>query len=190
MKNIILFVFSLFVLLGNSCQDVTIGYLFVQDAAYNPDSLVIRTKSSLDVSEGTRNPAVEEFVIDRTGMTLDEYMSMTGLTYETVAQMTGLEAYVGRGEDYDRCKWGMPWVSTPIEGIDGTPPIYVSIKEIKSLDGGDAIALDSVLTVRGNGTFEIPLYHDVPVGRYVISLNFRNEGYSKDVDDCFTIIVK
>lgn len=41
-----------------------------------------------------------------------------------------------------------------------------------------------------DGTFEIPLYHDVPAGRYVISLNFRNEGYSKDVNDCFTIIVK
>ena len=44
--------------------------------------------------------------------------------------------------------------------------------------------------VYGDGTFEVPLQHTIPVGRYVISLNFRNEGYSKDVDDCFTIIVK
>ena len=92
-------------------------------------------------------------------------------------------------EDYYRSKWGAPWVSTPIEGVEGTIAIYVSIKNITSTSG-DPEKLWKVLSVRGDGTFEIPLYHDVPAGRYVISLNFRNEGYSKDVNDCFTIIVK
>ena len=92
-------------------------------------------------------------------------------------------------EDYYRSKWGTPWVSTPIEGVEGTIAIYVSIKNITSTSG-DPEKLWKVLSVRGDGTFEIPLYHDVPAGRYVISLNFRNEGYSKDVNDCFTIIVK
>ncbi|MFR5657941.1 MAG: hypothetical protein ACLUDU_08040 [Butyricimonas faecihominis] len=66
---------------------------------------------------------------------------------------------------------------------------YVSIKNITSTSG-DPEKLWEVLSVRGDGTFEMPLHHDVPAGRYVISLNFRNEGYSKDVNDCFTIIVK
>ena len=105
---------------------------------------------------------------------------------DTLVVKTVLDDELGE-EDYYRSKWGAPWVSTPIEGVEGTIAIYVSIKNITS---GDSEKLWEVLSVRGDGTFEIPLYHDVPAGRYVISLNFRNEGYSKDVNDCFTIIVK
>ena len=107
---------------------------------------------------------------------------------DTLVVKTVLDDELGE-EDYYRSKWGAPWVSTPIEGVEGTIAIYVSIKNITSTSG-DPEKLWKVLSVRGDGTFEIPLYHDVPVGRYVISLNFRNEGYSKDVNDCFTIIVK
>ena len=80
-------------------------------------------------------------------------------------------------------------MSSAIEGIEGTYPILVSIKNITSVRG-NAEKLWKVLSVRGNGVLEIPLHHDVPVGRYVISLNFSNEGYSKDINDCFTIVVK
>ena len=107
---------------------------------------------------------------------------------DTLVVKTVLDDELGE-EDYYRSKWGAPWESTPIEGVEGTIAIYVSIKNITSTSG-DPEKLWKVLSVRGDGTFEIPLYHDVPAGRYVISLNFRNEGYSKDVNDCFTIIVK
>ena len=107
---------------------------------------------------------------------------------DTLVVKTVLDDELGE-EDYYRSKWGAPWVSTPIEGVEGPIAIYVSIKNITSTSG-DPEKLWKVLSVRGDGTFEIPLYHDVPAGRYVISLNFRNEGYSKDVNDCFTIIVK
>ena len=75
------------------------------------------------------------------------------------------------------------------EGIQGTQQIYVAVKEIKTT-GGNADKLADYLIVRGNGVFEIPIRHDIPIGRYLISLTFSNEGYSKDVNDCFTIIVK
>ena len=107
---------------------------------------------------------------------------------DTLVVKTVLDDELGE-EDYYRSKWGAPWVSTPREGVEGTIAIYVSIKNITSTSG-DPEKLWKVLSVRGDGTFEIPLYHDGPAGRYVISLNFRNEGYSKDVNDCFTIIVK
>jgi hypothetical protein len=55
---------------------------------------------------------------------------------------------------------------------------------------GNAEKMWEYLKVYGAGTFEVPLKHDIPIGRYLISLNFKNEGYSKDVNDCFTIIVK
>lgn len=99
------------------------------------------------------------------------------------------EIEVGAGEDYQRAQWGTPWVSNPIEGVDGTTQIYVSIKDIKTTTG-NAEKMWEYLKVYGDGTFEVPLEHDIPIGRYLISLNFKNEGYSKDVNDCFTIIVK
>lgn len=118
------------------------------------------------------------------------YLLTEDVSYDpdTLVVKTVLDDEPG-GEDYYRSKWGAPWVSTPIEGVEGTIAIYVSIKNITSTSG-DPEKLWEVLSVRGDGTFEMPLHHDVPVGRYVISLNFRNEGYSKDVNDCFTIIVK
>lgn len=42
---------------------------------------------------------------------------------------------IGGGEDYTRDKYSIPWTSTPIEGVDGTAPIYVSIKDVTSRDG-------------------------------------------------------
>ncbi len=144
MKSLIIWIpVAVMVWFGVSCHDVTVGYLLTEDASYNPDSLVIKSKSSLDEV----------------------------------------------GEDYIRVKSGQPWVGTSIEGIEGTAPIIVSIKNITSVEGNPE-KLREVLSVRGNGVLEIPLQHDVPVGRYVVSLNFKNEGYSRDVDNCFTIIVK
>lgn len=93
------------------------------------------------------------------------------------------------GEEYKRDRYGWPWTSTPIEGVEGTRPIFVSIKDITT-DTGDAGKMWEVLQVSGDGTFTMPVYSDVPVGRYRISLTFTNEGYTQDVNDVFTVIVK
>ncbi len=132
-----------------SCHDVTVGYLFTEDVAYKPDSLVAKA------------------VIDTTLTTTSE-------------------------ADYKRMKWDIPYVSVPIEGLEGTPQIYITITEIKSLTGTEAEAakLKTVLRVRGDGTIVLPCKHGVAPGRYLLSLNFRNEGYSKDRPDIFTVIVK
>ena len=66
---------------------------------------------------------------------------------------------------------------------------FVSIKSITT-ELGNAEKMWEVLKVSGDGTFSMPVYSDVPVGRYRISLTFTNEGYTQDVNDCFTIIVK
>ena len=95
----------------------------------------------------------------------------------------------GGGEDYDRNLYNIPWTSTPIEGVDGTAQIYVDIKNV-STDVGDVDRLLEELTLLSSGVFSIPLHNNIPVGRYEISLTFSNEGYSKDLDNCFMIIVK
>ena len=170
MKKII---FILFGILGIfvACQDVTPGYLSTEFAGYTMDSMVV--KKELDLTPPEPNPDYEMYL--EYGYT-PEYLVSNGI-YPTIG-----------GDEYKRDKYGWPWTSTPIEGVEGTQPIYVSIKDIKT-DVGDVELMRKYLKVSGNGTFTLPVYTDIPIGRYVISLTFTNEGYTRDVDDCFTIIV-
>lgn len=134
--------FCLFVLMIHwGCQDVTVGYLDVKNAAYNPDSLIVRTR------------------LDSTGV------------------------------DRQRVKTGQPWMSLPIEGVEGTKPIFFSIRDIITRDG-DKSSMQEALSVRNDGTFMIPLDHKIQPGHCLISLDFENEGYRKFKDVVFTIIVK
>ena len=187
-KLYIIGVLFLLVYWGTGCQDIPIGYLQTEDAGYNPDTMVVKHVNSLDTTAGVMNPAVEETVISL-GATLEMLYQM-GYSFREIAQMLGLDAYIGEGEDRGRVQRDIPWVSTPIEGVQGTAQIFVTIKGIREESGGSVTEALKQVKVYGDGTFEVPLQHTIPVGRYVISLNFRNEGYSKDVDDCFTIIVK
>lgn len=180
-KTIILALIAVLTCLAGGCQDITIGYLLTEDAGYKPDSMIV--KKNLDITPPTWGVWDNQEYYDLLDMGISEEELLEWGIEPT------FEGMGGEGDDYYRHKWGQPWVSIPIEGIQGTQQIYVSVKEIKTTDG-DANKLAACLTVRGNGVFEVPIEHDVPVGRYVISLNFSNEGYSKDVDNCFTIIVK
>ena len=154
-----------------ACQDITPGYLSTEFAGYTMDSMVV--KKELDMTPPEPNPDYEMYI--SWGYTPD-YLISSGI-YPTIG-----------GDEYKRAVYGWPWTSTPIEGVEGTQPIYVSIKDIKT-DTGDAELMRKYLQVSGNGTFTLPVETDIPLGRYVISLTFTNEGYTSDVDDCFTIIV-
>lgn len=180
-KSIILALIAVVTCLAGGCHDITIGYLLTEDAGYKPDSMIV--KKNLDTTPPTWGVWDNQEYYDLLDMGISEEELLEWGIEPT------FEGMGGEGDDYYRHKWGQPWVSIPIEGIQGTQQIYVSVTEIKTTDG-DADKLAACLTVRGNGVFEVPIEHDVPVGRYVISLNFSNEGYSKDVDNCFTIIVK
>lgn len=167
----ILFIITVFLAL-QACQDITPGYLQTQFAGYTLDSLVV--KKTLDLTPPKANASFTYYV-ERLGRT-PEWCISQGI-YPTIG-----------GEEYKRDKYGWPWTSTPIEGVEGTKPIYVDIKSVTT-DTGDADKMLANLRVSGNGTFTLPVYSDVPVGRYRISLTFSNEGYTQDVMDVFTIIV-
>ena len=160
-------------LMFSACQDITPGYLQTEYAGYTLDSMIV--KKVLDLTPPQPNP------------TFEMYVNYYGYTPEKCVQ-NGIYPTIG-GEEYKRDRYGWPWTSTPIEGVEGTRPIFVSIKNITT-DTGDAGKMWEVLQVSGDGTFTIPVYSDVPVGRYRISLTFTNEGYTQDVDDVFTEIVK
>ena len=174
MKNI---VWILVVTVLTSCQDVTVGFLNVENASYEIDSLEVKVVLDNAVPEIIPNPEYEE------------YIDMGFVPADCIEMEIYPTLEIGGGEDYMRDKYNIPCTSTPMEGVDGTAPIYVSVKSVTSNDG-DPEKLKAVLTVKGNGMLNVPCHHDIPVGRYVISLNLSNEGYSKDVDNCFTIIVK
>ena len=80
-------------------------------------------------------------------------------------------------------------VSPPIEGVEGTQPIYITIRQVTTTDG-DKVAFLKEVTVRGNGAFDIPVYNNIPAGTYQISLQVENEDYSDILEDIFTIVVK
>lgn len=157
----------------SGCQDVTVGYLETENAVYDPDSLVIR--KVLDDFPGEPNPLYETYL---------EF----GFTPAQIADL-GIPARINAGQDYERSMWGMPWVSVAIQGVLGTSPIHMEVSGISTVDG-DPEKLRECISVRGNGVIEIPLENEIPVGRYIISLNVYNEGYSKEVKDCFVIIVE
>lgn len=159
------------------CQDVTIGFLNIEKASYGIDSLEMKIVLDNTEPDIVPNPEYERYI--NRGYSPESCIRM-GI-YPTLE--------IGGGEDYIRDKYSIPWTSTPIEGVEGTAPIYVSIKNVTSYDG-DPEKMKTALTVKGDGMLNIPCHHDIPAGRYIVSLNLKNEGYSKDIDDCFTIIVK
>lgn len=175
-RNILLFLIVVAGLSGmTACHDVTVGFLITETAGYDPDSMVVRRVLDLE----------EQLVDNPTWLQLSAIFSPEEL------EAMGIPAKLKvPGKDDKRHRLGLPWVGTMIQGVDGTKPIHVSITNVYT-ESGDARVMQELLTVRGDGTFQLPAdVSSVPVGRYRISLNFRNEGYSKDVNDCFTVIVE
>ena len=186
MKNVILLI-SIFVCISViSCHDSTVGYLSTENAGYDPDTLEVKRILTPD---STLNPRFEVLLNSYAAQNL---YAMWGYASpeEFVINVYGVEQW-DYNDDHTRVRLQIPWLSTKIQGINGTQQIFMQIKGIKSSDGGDPEGMLELLTVRGDGMFKLPLeISSVPAGRYVISLNVYNEGYSKDLDDIFTIIVK
>lgn len=176
MKNVILFILILLGLLSIACQDITVGYLVVENAGYDPDTMIVRRELDLEDRE-IINPEWQERINQ-------------GLSPERLEEWGIPKWVIVNGEDFDRNRLETPWSSTKIQGVEGTQQIYVTISKVTT-DSGNVGTMLKLLTVRGDGTLQLPTHiNDLPAGRYVISLDFTNEGYSKNVNDCFTIIVK
>ncbi|WP_018338146.1 hypothetical protein [Butyricimonas synergistica] len=169
-----------------SCHDIAEGYLFVNDAGYDPDSLLVRTDLDSGMVKGP-NPSWEYFVSEfydwgHKSMTWEQWVEM-------LHEMGEYEEIDVPGKDYDRAHFDIPWVSTAIQGVQGTNPIYVSIAKVTT-DKGDVDKFMEYVTVRGDGTFTVPFKHEIPSGRYKVSLHFEGPGHSADFENIFTIIIQ
>ncbi|MDY4042777.1 MAG: hypothetical protein SOY65_03100 [Marinifilaceae bacterium] len=166
------------------CHDVTVGYLDTEEAGYDPDTMHVRRTLVVD---SVKNPLydvyyqmAESFYKDFGYNTVEECLN----------EMYGIKEYT-YSADYVRWKTDMPWLSTKIQGVIGTEPMYIEIKDVTSSEGEAAAdAMRAVINVRGDGMISVPLdVSSIPLGTYEVSLTVYNEGYSKDLDDIFTIYV-
>ena len=155
-----------------ACQKDDIGYLLVDGAGYSPDSLVVRTKLQ---DKKAINP---EYA----------YLLEQGYTESELAKM---HIYKYTYEpDYFRTLKKVPWTSIEIEGIRGTAQIHYKIKDIKGIDGSDANKYQEYMTIDGAGRISVIYDHKMPKGKFLISLEIKNEGYTKYLDDILTVIIK
>ena len=92
--------------------------------------------------------------------------------------------------DAQRIRNNAPWVTQPIQGIEGTAPLIYTIEDVTATEGGDAVMFKQELSIIGNGSFYYPLEHKAPAGKYVVSIRVTNEGYSHVLKDIYTFIVK
>lgn len=83
-----------------------------------------------------------------------------------------------------------PWVTTKIQGVLGTPPINYRIANVTATEGGDAGLFREELTIRGGGTMLVPLVPRAPQGRYKVSIEIYNEGYTQIKENAFTFIIQ
>lgn len=91
-------------------------------------------------------------------------------------------------EDGKRIKFEIPWQSTSIEGIQGTMPIRYAITKVEGENNLPEIS-GQFRMVR-KGVIELPFDHTVPPGRYIVSIEISNEGYTHRLDSVYTVIVE
>lgn len=92
--------------------------------------------------------------------------------------------------DQQRIDNEIPWATLPIQGVDGTFPILMSIHDVKSETTFDLEKFKEEVTVRGNGVIQIPFNNTIPVGSYLISLKAETEDYAEIISDVYTIIIE
>jgi hypothetical protein len=93
-------------------------------------------------------------------------------------------------KDKTRLDHNIPWVSFPIQGVEGTFPIFYSIEQITEKNSGSISEITKFAKVRGDGAIEIPQENNIPNGEYNIFLRAKNEGYSKKINSPLRVIVK
>lgn len=93
-------------------------------------------------------------------------------------------------EDKKRIEQKIPWVSYPIQGIQGTLPIKYELINAVETKGGSSNELLKNAFMRGDGALEINFENNIPVGEYKLDIQVSNEGYSHILEAALTIKVK
>lgn len=92
--------------------------------------------------------------------------------------------------DAIRMETKAPWISTKLQGYEGTEQIYFSVESVTSDQGEEAARVFMKdLDIRGGGALMYPFENNAVPGRYKVSVRLTNPGYSQVIEDAFTFIV-
>lgn len=83
----------------------------------------------------------------------------------------------------------LPWTTPSIEGVLGTAPIVYKVINVKSNHPENAAKFMDCVTVRGEGAICVDFDPDVPVGTYTVTLEIKNEGRTRIVEDVYTFVI-
>lgn len=90
-----------------------------------------------------------------------------------------------------RIEYNAPWISTDLQGYEGTAQIQFDVESVSSSLGEEAARVfQEELSIRGGGYLMYPLKNNAKPGRYVVSVRLSNPGYSQVIKDAFTFIVE
>lgn len=84
----------------------------------------------------------------------------------------------------------LPWTTPKIEGIQGTEPLTYTVIAVKNENPENAAKFMKHVGTMGGGTIYVDIDVDAPVGIYTVTLEVKNEGRSKILEDVFTFIVE
>ncbi|MCT4586882.1 MAG: hypothetical protein N4A71_03610 [Carboxylicivirga sp.] len=143
-----------------ACHDMKVGFLEADQAGYIEDLMVVKHELTDTLGRGFH-------------------------------KIDGEWVYISTdGADYHQHKFGAPWVSTQVDGILGTKPIFINLKSVSSTAGDAGVErFNDVVEVRGDGAVIVPVKHDLPLGDYTISLKISNQDHQYDLDNVFTLRV-
>ena len=94
-------------------------------------------------------------------------------------------------EDSRRIKFNIPWQSNPIQGLDGTPFLICNITSVEDENGiNKPEILKQIFLIGAKARITIYINHSIPIGRYKLNLNVRNEDHEYYYPKIFTLIVE
>ncbi|WP_133250126.1 hypothetical protein [Marinifilum breve] len=176
-------IFIIAMLLGilTACENVPVGYLITDNAEFDPDFMTI------DLDLDLREPYIDEVPNPEYEM----YIGW-GFTHDQLVSwgiMPTIEKEVA-GEHYYRSIQKIPWVSYPLQGVDGTRPLFYRVIGATKVGGGDVTELLSKCSMRGDGAVEIEFENNITAGEYLLDIEVSNEGYAHELPNMLRVIVE
>ena len=113
---------------------------------------------------------------------------------DRIAEEMGLDApevIAKHIEEYhNKIDFNLPWTTPRIEGVQGTEPLIYTVISVKNENPENAAKFMNYVGTMGGGVIYVDLNVDVPVGTYTVTLEVKNEGRTKILNDVFTFLVK
>ena len=118
------------------------------------------------------------------------YLKADNAAYGTDSLIIRKELDIKNADDKKRIEKEIPWLTENILGVLGTAPLSYSLVSVKAASAEAEAIFKKEFKVRGGGMMELPLYTELPVGRYVVTLQVYNEDYSVNLEDIYKFIVR